>query len=89
MGPLRSELRFTNLANAGIYLFHDSIFEYIDRTNLSVRGELEITASLQLLIDEGATVGYRPLETEWIDIGYPCDLLKANEYLIMSYALEM
>ncbi|MDD3043462.1 MAG: sugar phosphate nucleotidyltransferase, partial [Methanosarcinaceae archaeon] len=53
----------TNLANAGIYLFHDSIFEYIDRTNLSVRGELEITASLQLLIDEGATVGYRPLET--------------------------
>lgn len=74
----------TNLANAGIYLFHASIFDYIDRTNLSVRGELEITDSLQLLIDEGAAVGYRLLETEWIDIGYPWDLLKANEYLMKS-----
>lgn len=72
----------TNLANAGIYLFRKSIFEYIDRTRLSERGELEITDSIQMLIDSGAPVGYRTLAAEWIDIGYPWDLLKATEYIL-------
>ncbi len=72
----------TNLANAGIYLFRESIFEYIDRTQLSERRELEITDSIQMLIDSGAPVGYMPLASEWIDIGYPWDLLKATEYLL-------
>ncbi len=72
----------TNLANAGIYLFRQSIFDFIDRTRASVRNEFEITGSIQMLIDSGAAVGYSPLEGRWIDIGYPWDLLKANEYLL-------
>ncbi|MCQ1535602.1 glucose-1-phosphate thymidylyltransferase [Methanosarcina sp. KYL-1] len=72
----------TNLANAGIYLFRESIFGFIEKTRVSERGELEITDSIQMMIDSGAAVGYRPLESEWIDIGYPWDLLKANEYLL-------
>ncbi|WP_292375768.1 bifunctional sugar-1-phosphate nucleotidylyltransferase/acetyltransferase [Methanosarcina sp. UBA411] len=72
----------TNLANAGIYLFRQSIFDFIDRTQASVRNEFEITDSIQMLIDSGAVVGYSPLEGRWIDIGYPWDLLKANEYLL-------
>lgn len=72
----------TNLANAGIYLFRESIFDFIDRTRASVRNEFEITDSIQMLIDSGASVGYSPLEGSWIDIGYPWDLLKANEYLL-------
>lgn len=74
----------TNLANAGIYLFRESIFGFIDRTQPSVRKELEITDSIQMLIDSGAAVGYSPLEDSWIDIGYPWDLLKANEYLLKT-----
>lgn len=72
----------TNLANAGIYLFRESIFDFIDRTQASVRNELEITDSIQMLIDSGVSVGYSLLEGRWIDIGYPWDLLKANEYLL-------
>ena len=72
----------TNLANAGIYLFRDSIFGFIDKTHASVRNELEITDSIQMLIDSGVTVGYSPLAGKWIDIGYPWDLLKANETLL-------
>ncbi len=72
----------TNLANAGIYLFRESIFDFIDKTQLSVRRELEITDSIQMLIDSGAPVGYSPLTGRWIDIGYPWDLLKANEHLL-------
>ena len=72
----------TNLANAGIYLFRESIFDFIDRTRASIRNELEITDSIQMLIDSQATVGYSLLEGGWIDVGYPWDLLKANEYLL-------
>jgi bifunctional UDP-N-acetylglucosamine pyrophosphorylase/glucosamine-1-phosphate N-acetyltransferase len=74
----------TNLANAGIYLFRESIFGFIDKTQPSVRKELEITDSIQMLIDSGKTVGYSPLEDSWIDIGYPWDLLKANEHLLKT-----
>ena len=72
----------TNLANAGIYLFRESIFDFIDRTQPSVRKEFEITDSIQMLIDSGQPVGYSPLGERWIDIGYPWDLLKANEHLL-------
>lgn len=74
----------TNLANAGIYLFRESIFGFIDKTQPSVRKELEITDSIQMLIDSGKPVGYSPLEDSWIDIGYPWDLLKANEHLLKT-----
>lgn len=74
----------TNLANAGIYLFRESIFGFIDKTQPSIRKELEITDSIQMLIDSGAPVGYSSLEDSWIDIGYPWDLLKANEYLLKT-----
>lgn len=72
----------TNLANAGIYLFRESIFDLIDSTPASVRKEFEITDSIQMLIDSGAAVGYSLLGGRWIDIGYPWDLLKANEHLL-------
>ncbi|MDK2830662.1 bifunctional sugar-1-phosphate nucleotidylyltransferase/acetyltransferase [Methanolobus sp. WCC1] len=72
----------TNLANAGIYLFHEAIFDYIDKTGKSSRGEYEITDSLQMMIDDGLNVGYEVLETEWIDIGRPWDILDANKVLL-------
>ena len=40
----------TNLANAGLYLFNPEIFEAIDNTELSQRGEYEVTDSIQLLV---------------------------------------
>ncbi|KGK99402.1 glucose-1-phosphate thymidylyltransferase [Methanococcoides methylutens] len=72
----------TDLANAGIYLFRESIFELIENTPLSPREEYEITDSLQMLIDSDANVGYEVLEEEWIDIGRPWDLLDANAVLL-------
>ncbi|MBN2110528.1 MAG: NTP transferase domain-containing protein [Methanosarcinaceae archaeon] len=71
-----------NLANAGIYLFREPIFDLIDRTELSPRGELEITDSLQMMVDAGYNVGYALLDSEWIDIGRPWDLLEANMLLL-------
>ena len=66
------------LVNAGIYIFNKSIFDAIDDTELSERGEYEITDSIQYLVDGGTDVGYHIIK-DWIDVGYPWNLLDANE----------
>lgn len=71
----------SDLANAGIYVFKPSIFEAIDNTAPSPRGEYEITDSIQFLIDSGKDVTYAPLE-KWQDIGFPWHLLEANEMML-------
>ncbi|MDG6243622.1 MAG: sugar phosphate nucleotidyltransferase [Methanolobus sp.] len=72
----------TNLANAGIYLFDEIVFDYIQRTGKSKRGEYEITDSLQMMIEDGYMIGFEILTTEWIDIGRPWDMLDANKVLL-------
>ena len=69
------------LVNAGIYLLTPDIFLTIDDTSRSPRGEYEITDSLQLLIDQGHHLGYEKLDY-WLNIGYPWELLVANESLM-------
>jgi bifunctional UDP-N-acetylglucosamine pyrophosphorylase/glucosamine-1-phosphate N-acetyltransferase len=48
----------SNLINAGIYIFPTKIFDHIKKTTLSVRGEYELTDSIQMLIDSGVNVKY-------------------------------
>ncbi|MFW5987208.1 MAG: bifunctional sugar-1-phosphate nucleotidylyltransferase/acetyltransferase [Methanohalophilus sp.] len=81
----KPEIPPTNLANAGIYLFPQSIFDYIRRTPQSPRGEIEITDSIQMLIDSGASVGYEVFRDSWIDIGRPWDLLAANKHVLAGF----
>ncbi|MFH1650989.1 MAG: bifunctional sugar-1-phosphate nucleotidylyltransferase/acetyltransferase [Chloroflexota bacterium] len=71
----------TQMANAGLYLFTPEIFDTIERTAKSPRGEYEITDSLKLLIDEGRVVCYQEIKS-WLDLSYPWDLLSANEALL-------
>ncbi|GFO97969.1 glucose-1-phosphate thymidylyltransferase [groundwater metagenome] len=73
----------SNLANAGIYVFEPSIFDAIDDTGISQRGEYEITDSIQRLIDSGKTSEHVSLE-KWQDIGFPWHLLEANEMMLKS-----
>jgi len=72
----------SDMANAGIYLFTRSIFDGIANTGLSPRGEIEITDSLQFLIDNGKRVGFVLMEEEWLDVGKPWELLTANEMVL-------
>jgi len=77
----KAEKQVSNLANAGLYLFTPDIFGAISDTPTSPRGEYEITASIQLLIDRGQTVSYQIIDS-WLDSSYPWDLLSANEALL-------
>ncbi len=71
----------SNLVNSGIYKFSEEIFEFLEKTPLSKRGEYEITDTIQLAINAGAEFRAVKLET-WIDIGYPWNMLEANELML-------
>jgi bifunctional UDP-N-acetylglucosamine pyrophosphorylase/glucosamine-1-phosphate N-acetyltransferase len=71
----------SHMANAGLYLLTPEIFEAIARTSKSLRGEYEITDSLQLMIEQGHHISYQEI-SYWLDLSYPWDLLTANESLL-------
>jgi bifunctional UDP-N-acetylglucosamine pyrophosphorylase/glucosamine-1-phosphate N-acetyltransferase len=73
-----------NLANAGIYVFKSKIFSAIEKTKKSIRGELEFTDSMQILINDlnGKIKGNIIHNLFWSDIGLPWQLLDANKYLL-------
>lgn len=73
----------SRLANAGIYIFNSTIFDAIKKTKKSTRGEYELTASMQILINSGKTIYTSPLNL-WADIGRPWDLLVANDYFLQG-----
>ncbi len=68
----------SNLVNAGIYAISNPLWEAIENTELSARGEYEITDSISMLIVKG-NVGAYSLPSWWLDIGKPWDLLDANK----------
>jgi len=71
----------SNLVNAGAYFFKPEIFEAIAATGLSPRGEYELTDSIEAVV-KGAGVAAFVSEEEWIDVGRPWDLLRANHILM-------
>src|SRR5256712_2442245 len=71
----------SNLINAGIYIFDEDIFPLIDKTPKSPRGEYEITDTIRELMEKQDVYGFR-LPGEWIDVGRPWDLLRANAALL-------
>jgi len=78
----------SNLINAGIYVFDPDVFGLIDRTPRSPRGEFEITDTIRAMIARGDLHGFR-LPGEWLDVGRPWDLLRANAALLKSLAGEV
>jgi len=73
----------SNLANAGLYVFSNEIFDQIRQTKASVRGEWELTDALSLLIeDKKSVLASQISRDDWIDIGRPWDLLEANSWAL-------
>ena len=72
----------SNLINAGIYLFDNTIFDAIDKTEKSERGEYEITDSLKIQMSENKIVRGLKSDHKWIDVGRPWELLNVNEHFI-------
>ncbi len=71
-------------ANLGLYIFKPGVFEFIEKTALSSRGEYEITDTLNLMLEAGRKVVYAVYSSYWNDIGRPWNLLELNEYLLKN-----
>lgn len=71
----------SNLINAGIYIFDENIFDLLKNLKKSERNEYEITDAIKILIKNKEIYGYISDEF-WKDVGYPWDLLDANEFLM-------
>ncbi len=75
-----SNVAKNNIINTGIYVFKKELFEFIKKTKKSKRGEYELTDSLNLAIQDNIKIRAALLDGEvWMDIGYPWNLLDANE----------
>ena len=78
----------TNLANVGCYAFEPEVFEYIDHTPKSERGEYEITKTIDLLLGDGRRIDVARYDGTWLDVGRPWELLEANELALAELADE-
>ena len=86
--PKREEAP-SNLVNAGIYIFNEDIFDKIEKTEISQRGEYEITDSVSMQIqDNKAVVGHKTSK-DWIDVGRPWELIEVNEGLISELKTQI
>jgi UDP-N-acetylglucosamine diphosphorylase/glucosamine-1-phosphate N-acetyltransferase len=71
----------SDLVNAGAYYFKPDVFDAISKTGLSPRGEYELTDSLEMMAGGDGVATFVSSE-EWIDVGRPWDLLRANHILM-------
>lgn len=72
----------SDLALVGVYMFRPSVFAAAKAIEPSARGELEITDTIQRLIDEGGTVEYHRVKGWWKDTGQLEDMLAANRLVL-------
>ncbi|MGI0027447.1 MAG: glucose-1-phosphate thymidylyltransferase [Nitrosopumilaceae archaeon] len=72
----------SKLAVIGVYFLSPAIFDIIDKLKPSLRGELEITDALQLLMDDGYLITYDTVTGWWKDTGTPEDILHANQLIL-------
>lgn len=81
-----------DFAIPGLYFFSSLIFDCFrgaDAIKPSARGEYEISAPYQWLIDKGKRVDVLEYKGKWLDPGKIDDWLSANEYLLKNNLEEL
>jgi glucose-1-phosphate thymidylyltransferase len=72
----------SDLAVTGVYFFDRRVHEAVRSIRPSARGELEISDTIQYLIDAGLRVDHVLHEGYWIDTGRMGDVLAANRAVL-------
>jgi glucose-1-phosphate thymidylyltransferase len=66
----------------GIYIFNEKVFKAVRGIEPSWRGELEITDTIQRLLEWGSKIRVQRVQGWWKDTGRPEDLLEANQLIL-------
>ena len=69
-------------ALVGVYFFKPTVFEVMEDLKPSWRGELEITDTIQLMLERRYRVGYEILDGWWFDVGKSDDILAVNAKIL-------
>jgi glucose-1-phosphate thymidylyltransferase len=72
----------SNLALVGVYMFGSVVFDAARSIEASARGELEITDTIQRLVDDGRRVEQHQVRGWWKDTGQLGDMLEANRLVL-------
>ncbi|MEM4033683.1 MAG: sugar phosphate nucleotidyltransferase [Sulfolobales archaeon] len=78
----------SNYVNAGIYRFTKDILRFLERTEVSVRGEYELTSTIQSMIDNGIEFKYLVING-WLDVGRPWSLIEVNKLELESVNTQL
>lgn len=69
----------SNLISAGIMVLPSIIFDFLVKNLKSPRGEIELTDAINRFVQNGGKMAIHPITDYWVDIGYPWNILRANE----------
>lgn len=72
----------SNLANLGMYVFEPVVFDYIEATRESERGEIEITDTITSMVGDNHVFRGVRYSGDWLDVGRPWELLEANSSVL-------
>lgn len=71
----------SNIGITGVYILGPEIFDAIEEIGKGAGGEYQLTDAIDLLRKKGKKVGYTKIEGDYIDVGTPERLRKANREL--------
>lgn len=71
----------TQWNSAGLYVFRSELFDYLDRLELSPRGEYELTSAVANMVADEKRILLYGIKGDWRDVGRPEDLAVAERIL--------
>ncbi|MDY6964769.1 MAG: bifunctional sugar-1-phosphate nucleotidylyltransferase/acetyltransferase [Halobacteriota archaeon] len=84
----KPDRKVSDLVNTGTYILQSEIFNEIDDTPISPRGEYDITDTLERMIEKGVNVKAVHTSSNWADAAYPWNLLKVNSSILNDTTLK-
>jgi bifunctional UDP-N-acetylglucosamine pyrophosphorylase/glucosamine-1-phosphate N-acetyltransferase len=71
----------SNLVNTGLYVIDDKIFKKLKQLTKTERGEFELTDAVKSIAEKEDVYCFTSTNY-WVPVGYPADILCANELLL-------